>query len=86
MWWHTDTHFVWMMAFWVIMAVAVVFGLRYAFVGPWRPSKRSETPEQILKRRFASGEIDRDEYQARLRTLHHDDAAGGSEDDELLSS
>lgn len=28
-----------------------------------------ETPEQILKRRYARGEIERDEYQRRLEDL-----------------
>ena len=28
-----------------------------------------ETPEQILKRRYAKGEIERDEYERRLKDL-----------------
>lgn len=63
----------------VALIVAVVFLIR-ALVdrngsisasearGPARPSPQ-ETPEQILKRRYAAGEIDREEYLAKLKDL-----------------
>jgi putative membrane protein len=33
------------------------------------PDRARETPRQILDRRFASGELTREEYQTRLRDL-----------------
>jgi putative membrane protein len=33
------------------------------------PDRPSETPEEILKRRYAKGEIDRDTYQRMLGDL-----------------
>lgn len=35
----------------------------------WSPDRTRETPRQILDRRFASGEVTRDEYQSMLRDL-----------------
>lgn len=43
---------------WVIAKTAGGFSMR-----------SGETPEQILKRRYACGEIDRDDYQRRLEDV-----------------
>jgi len=43
---------------WVIAKTAGGFSMR-----------SGETPEQILKRRYARGEIDRDDYQRRLEDV-----------------
>jgi len=43
---------------WVIAKAAGGFSMR-----------SGETPEQILKRRYACGEIDRDDYQRRLEDV-----------------
>ena len=43
---------------WVIAKTARGFSMR-----------SGETPEQILKRRYARGEIDRDDYQRRLEDV-----------------
>ena len=59
------------MAFWWLLGLAVLILLVWivarAAGGPsWRTD---ETPEQILKRRYARGEIDREEYERRLSDL-----------------
>ena len=64
-WWHMG----WMLLFWVMVIVAIVWIVR-AFSGPGRGGgEPRETPEQILKRRYAQGEIDKDEYERRLSDL-----------------
>ena len=65
----------WMWIWWVlavVLIVAVVWGFARS-QDRFRPRDRDrperESPEEILKRRYASGEIDRDEYEARRRDL-----------------
>ena len=59
---------------------------------PWQdrvgPDKREDSAEEILRQRFARGEIDQEEYEQRLRVLrkereesptaHRTNADGGS--------
>jgi len=62
----------WWMALWWVVALVVlvllvrlVAGTASGGVAP----RGDETPEQILKRRYAKGEIEREEYQRRLEDL-----------------
>jgi putative membrane protein len=65
----------WMMGIWVLVWV-VVIGLAVWLIlrsmGRDRAGRPSEA-EEILRRRFASGEIDADEYARRLEVLRHGD-------------
>jgi putative membrane protein len=60
----------WMVLWWVAGIVVLILLVRL-FVGSMGgfPSRGDETPEQILKRRYATGEIEREEYQRRLEDL-----------------
>jgi uncharacterized membrane protein len=62
-WWHMA----WMGFFWLILAglaLAVVFRLAGS------PSRmRRESPERLLKQRYARGEISREEYIGKLQDL-----------------
>jgi uncharacterized membrane protein len=65
--------------FWIVMAVmmaamlVVILGVAWLIVRPfsdWVESRRSRVPAlDELRRRFASGEIDADEYEERRRRL-----------------
>jgi putative membrane protein len=58
----------WMVLWWVTGIVVLVLLVRRW--NDWGFSPRSdETPEQILKRRYAKGEIVREEYQRRPEDL-----------------
>jgi putative membrane protein len=61
----------WWMALWWVFGLAflvlIVWMVGRAAGGP--PVRTEETPEQILKRRYARGEIEREEYQRRLDDL-----------------
>lgn len=59
----------WMWIFWVLLVVVVAALLWRAFGSPSLSGRRDESPEDILKRRYARGEIDRDEYERRLEGL-----------------
>ena len=57
----------WMVLWWVAGIVVLVLVVRpvAGTTGGFSP-RSEETPEQILKRRYAKGEIEREEYQRRL--------------------
>lgn len=61
----------WGMVLWwgagILILVLLVWLLARAADGSRRGSE--ETPEQLLKRRYAKGEIEREEYQRRLEDL-----------------
>jgi putative membrane protein len=61
----------WWMAVWWILGLAVMVLLVWivarAAAGP--VERADDSPEQILKRRYARGEIDREEYDRRLTDI-----------------
>ena len=78
--WHWSTHpmmFMWgagglvvmlmMLMFWGLVIAGLVVGLRW-LVGQGRPSQRDEAWE-ILRQRYARGEIDKQEFETRKRDL-----------------
>jgi putative membrane protein len=56
-----------MMLFWVAVIFGIVWLVRAGFDG--RREDKSETPSDILERRFAEGSISVDEYRARREVL-----------------
>jgi putative membrane protein len=72
-WWH-GMGFMWMfpLLFLVVLVLCVALFVR----GPWwsgrgheRGSEHRETAREILDRRFASGEITKEQYEEMKRTL-----------------
>lgn len=61
----------WWMALWWVLGLAVLVLLVWMVTraGGAFPGRADDTPEQILKRRYARGDIDREEYQRRLDDL-----------------
>lgn len=74
MWLWDEFHAGWMgwwmglwMLFWLGVLILLVWIVAHAAGSQgWRTD---ETPEQILKRRYARGEIEREEYERRLTDL-----------------
>ncbi|MGM0578843.1 MAG: SHOCT domain-containing protein [Myxococcota bacterium] len=65
----SDPHGFWMILYWAVgigVLLLVVWGIARS-IGNSRGG--ADSPEQILKRRYARGEIDRETYQERLREL-----------------
>ncbi len=66
-----------MMIFWLLVIVAIIFGIRWAVKdrgtsGDGRsvsPGSGGRSAMEVLKRRYASGEIDRDQYLAMKEDL-----------------
>jgi putative membrane protein len=53
----------------LVALVALVVWIVRSMPGRSEPSTGRVTPEEILRQRYARGEIDDDEYQKRLREL-----------------
>ena len=60
----------WMMLWWIPGIVVLVLLVRFLSGSSGGFSfGADDTPEQILKRRYAKGDIEREEYQRRLEDL-----------------
>jgi len=59
-----------MFLFWILIIAAVVLGVRW-FIdqGKLKGSSVEETPLDILKKRYASGEINKEEFETMRRGL-----------------
>jgi len=66
-----DFHFFggWMMIFWLILIIAGIAVVIRALMKTNNQQDTSETPMDILKRRYASGEIDKEEFEERKKEL-----------------
>lgn len=51
--------------FWIVVIAAAVF----LFQAPAGRTMERETPLELLQRRYAAGEISKEEYEERRRTL-----------------
>lgn len=59
-----------MWLFWLVIVGAIVLLARWlALRGSKREPEIDESPEGILKRRYARGDLSRQEYERRLREL-----------------
>jgi putative membrane protein len=65
MYWGSGWH---MFSWWILWAVLII-GVIWMIRRPANPSREDDSPETILKRRYARGEIDREEYERRLADL-----------------
>jgi putative membrane protein len=59
---------VFMLVFWALLLAGGVLLVRY-LVRQGRAGDRQESALEILKRRYARGEIDKDEYEAKRKDL-----------------
>jgi len=66
-----DFHFFggWMMIIWWILIIALVVVVIRALMKKTHKQDANETPMDILKRRYANGEIDKEEFEERKREL-----------------
>ncbi len=54
---------------WPVLLLVVALVVIRAVVAPSHPREGGKTPEEILRERYARGEIDEDEYRTRLNGL-----------------
>lgn len=69
--WPMDGHMGWMWLWWLFglaLLVLLIWAVARAAASSSRP-RDEESPESILKRRYARGEVDEQEYERRLSNL-----------------
>lgn len=54
---------------WILIAMGVFFIIQNVVKGNTRSSYSNETPLEILKKRYARGEIEEEEYESRRKEL-----------------
>jgi|TARA_R110000782_G_scaffold270482_1_gene371736 putative membrane protein len=68
--WHYDGHHFWGMHWfwWILWLIFIfwIFAIPYDIPGQ---RKKKETPLDILKKRYAAGEINKNEYEEMKKTL-----------------
>jgi putative membrane protein len=62
-------HMTGMWFFWILLIVAFVLLIRWLVVSPRNPEAPHESAEEILKKRYARGDIDKEEFERRLNDL-----------------
>lgn len=61
----------WMWIFWIALIVLVVWFVVRAAGSTNTPPQHRESAEEILNRRYASGEISHEDYQRMLNEIRH---------------
>lgn len=67
-----DFHFFgggWMMFFWWFLIIALIVIIVKALFSSTKQNLNNESPIEVLKRRYANGEIDKEEYEERKKDL-----------------
>lgn len=59
----------WMMFLWWFLIIALLIIIGKAFFNSYNQNANKKTPLDILKRRYASGEIDKEEFEKRKKDL-----------------
>ena len=80
--WGYGMHYMWgawgigmmlfMFIFWVLIIAGAVALIRWLWSGPSGsilPIRRGESAEEILRKRYARGEIEKEEFEEKLRIL-----------------
>ena len=69
MFWNHGLGMGWMMVSWLVWLVVIVAVVWVATRAFGAGTGMGESPEAILKRRYAKGDIDREEYERRLSDI-----------------
>lgn len=60
---------IFMILFWVLIIIGVVYLIKILVGGGFSSKEKMETAEEVLKKRFARGEISKDEFEAAMEVL-----------------
>ena len=61
---------IFMILLWVVVIAGIIYAIRYLASGKVGPTERSaRDPLEILKERYARGDIETEEYEERVKVL-----------------
>lgn len=82
MWWDAHEGMGWWMLFggilWFILWVTIIYLVASAFGGWFSRSRESDDPMEIARRRYARGEITREEFEAIREALSGSHTSGSA--------
>ena len=64
-WWHMG----WMLIFWIVVIIVAVLAVQAGLASYRGPAEAGISAEEILRRRYARGEIGKEEYERKLEDL-----------------
>jgi putative membrane protein len=67
--WNSDWHMGWMGLWWILIVPVLIALVWFALSARRRRDGARESPEQVLKRRYANGELDGETYERKLEEL-----------------
>ncbi len=59
----------WSLLFWILLLLGAIVLVKWLLEKEKRPSEGGESPLEILKKRYAKGEIDREEFEQKKKDL-----------------
>jgi uncharacterized membrane protein len=68
--WLSLGHWIWMVLWWIVVIYFIVAAVMFVADAFRNRLRQPESPESILRRRYAAGEIDTEEFERRLAVLH----------------
>ena len=69
MWPGYADHMGWMALWWIVGLAVLILLVWIVARAAGQPVRAEDTPEGIIKRRYARGEIDREDYERRLEDV-----------------
>ena len=60
---------IFMILFWVLIILGVVYLVKIILGGASREEKKSESAQEVLKKRFAKGEMNKEEFEDAMEVL-----------------
>jgi putative membrane protein len=67
--WNDDWHTAWMGLWWILIVPVLIAVVWFALSAARRRDGAQESPEQVLKRHYANGELDSETYERKLEAL-----------------
>jgi putative membrane protein len=64
---------IFMIIFWALLILCIIYLVKNLAGGAAAPGKKTETAEEILKKRFARGEVSKEEFEEAMRVLKQHD-------------